>query len=97
MPWTEQRYPASMRHLPSAVRQKAIEIANALLADGHAEGQAIRIAIAAAKRWAAHRGWPVAAGEPAGGGVERAARHGPRARQPPSARQPGAAPRRDQR
>jgi len=52
MPWNEARYPASMRHLSPAVRAKAIEIANALLADGHEEGQAIRIAIAAAKKWA---------------------------------------------
>jgi uncharacterized protein YdaT len=41
-----------MRGLPLAVRAKAIEIANALLADGHDEGRAIRIAIAAAKKWA---------------------------------------------
>jgi uncharacterized protein YdaT len=32
------------------VRKKAIEIANALLADGYEEGRAIRIAIAQAKR-----------------------------------------------
>ena len=52
MPWTLERYPPAMRRLPRAVRAKAIEIANALLADGHEEGQAIRIAIAAAKKWA---------------------------------------------
>jgi len=52
MPWTLERYPPAMRRLPLAVRAKAIEIANALLADGHEEGQAIRIAIAAAKKWA---------------------------------------------
>jgi len=51
MPWNETYYPASMKRLPSPVRSKAIEIANALLAQGHAEGQAIRMAIAAAKRW----------------------------------------------
>jgi uncharacterized protein YdaT len=33
------------------VREKAIEIANALLEAGRPEGQAIRIAIAQAKRW----------------------------------------------
>jgi uncharacterized protein YdaT len=52
MPWTRERYPASMRHLPERVRDKAIEIANALLAEGMDEGKAIRIAIAKAKEWA---------------------------------------------
>ena len=41
-----------MRRLPGLVREKAIEIANALLMDGYEEGRAIRIAIAQAKRWA---------------------------------------------
>jgi uncharacterized protein YdaT len=54
MPWDEDRYPASMRHLPPRVRRKAIEIANALLEQGYDEGKAIRIAIAKAKEWAAH-------------------------------------------
>jgi len=52
MPWNPERYPASMRRLPAEVRQKAIEIANALLEEGYEEGQAIRMAIAAAKKWA---------------------------------------------
>lgn len=52
MPWTASYYPTAMRHLPPAVRDKAIEIANALLAAGRPEGQAIRIAIARAKQWA---------------------------------------------
>jgi len=56
MPWTYDRYPPSMRHLPDAIREKAIEIANALLDEGCEEGRAIRIAIAGAKRWAAHHG-----------------------------------------
>jgi uncharacterized protein YdaT len=55
MPWTADRYPVAMQRLPPAIRDKAIAIANALLADGRDEGQAIRMAIAAAKRWA---GWP---------------------------------------
>jgi uncharacterized protein YdaT len=42
-----------MRNLPPRVRHKAIEIANALLAAGRPEGQAIRIAIWSAKRWGA--------------------------------------------
>jgi len=40
-----------MSHLPAPVRRKAIEIANALLAEGMEEGKAIRIAIAKAKEW----------------------------------------------
>jgi uncharacterized protein YdaT len=57
MPWTAERYPASMKNLPPPVRYKAIEIANALLAAGRPEGQAIRIAIGSARRWApAHAG-----------------------------------------
>lgn len=55
MPWTPEYYPNSMRNLPPAVRRKAIEIANALLAEGMDEGKAIRIAIAKAKEWVRHR------------------------------------------
>lgn len=60
MPWTLQRYPVSMRHLPEPTRSKAIEIANALLAQGMDEGRAIRIAIAKAKEWAVHHADPLA-------------------------------------
>jgi uncharacterized protein YdaT len=49
MPWDETYYPRSMRNLPPPVRLKAIEIANALLADGHNDGGAFRIAITKAK------------------------------------------------
>ncbi|HXZ60791.1 MAG TPA: hypothetical protein VEG26_11480 [Steroidobacteraceae bacterium] len=42
-------------NLPQRTRHKAIEIANALLAEGYEEGRAIRIGIAQAKRWAQ---WP---------------------------------------
>jgi uncharacterized protein YdaT len=59
MPWNEGRYPPSMSRLAPPVRAKAIEIANALLADGMDEGRAIRIAIARAQEWAARRGLPV--------------------------------------
>lgn len=58
MPWTAHDYPVSMRHLSGPVREKAIEIANALLVEGMDEGKAIRIAIARAKEWARHRGLP---------------------------------------
>jgi uncharacterized protein YdaT len=58
MPWTDDHYPASMRGLSAATRAKAIDIANALLAEGMAEGKAIRIAIARAEDWARRRGLP---------------------------------------
>lgn len=54
MPWTPERYPKSMQHLPPVVRAKAVEIANALLEEGMDEGKAIRIAIAKSKEWAQH-------------------------------------------
>jgi uncharacterized protein YdaT len=46
-----------MRNLSPEVRRKAIEIANALLAEGYDDGKAIRIAIAKAKEWAENREW----------------------------------------
>jgi uncharacterized protein YdaT len=59
MPWDDEYFPVSMRHLSPAVRGKAIEIANALLAEGMDEGKAIRIAIAKAKEWGRHQGLPL--------------------------------------
>jgi uncharacterized protein YdaT len=59
MPWNAEYFPSSMQHLSEATRQKAIEIANALLAQGMDEGKAIRIAIAKSKEWASHHGLPV--------------------------------------
>jgi uncharacterized protein YdaT len=59
MPWSEDRFPAAMRHLSAAARAKAIAIANALLEEGLDEGTAIRIAIAKAKQWAEQHGLPV--------------------------------------
>ena len=56
MPWDESYCPAAMKHLAPVVRSKAIEIANALLEEGHDEGFAIRVAIARAKEWARHHG-----------------------------------------
>lgn len=57
MPWTNSSYPASMKNLPKAVREKAIEIANALLEEARMkEGIAIATAISRAKDWAANRG-----------------------------------------
>jgi uncharacterized protein YdaT len=59
MPWTADDFPAAMQGLHPMVRWKAIEIANALLAEGHDEGFAIRVAIARAKEWAQRR-WALA-------------------------------------
>ncbi|EGD04176.1 hypothetical protein WS58_29745 [Burkholderia pseudomultivorans] len=56
MPWNAERYPPSMRSLPQPVRDKAIDIANAMLRQGRTEGSAIRIAIEQAKRWGRARG-----------------------------------------
>jgi uncharacterized protein YdaT len=51
MPWTEERFPPAMSRLDPLTRAKAIEIANALLREGHDEGFAIRVAIARAHEW----------------------------------------------
>ena len=59
MPWNSEYFPVAMRHLSEVTRHKAIEIANALLAEGMDEGKAIRIAIAKAKAWALEHGLPV--------------------------------------
>lgn len=57
MPWTKNDYPASMKNLPDEVREKAIDIANALLEEREMdEGIAIATAISRAKDWAANRG-----------------------------------------
>jgi uncharacterized protein YdaT len=57
MPWTKKDYPVSMKNLPAAVRDKAIEIANALLEEKRMdEGIVIATAISRAKDWAANRG-----------------------------------------
>jgi uncharacterized protein YdaT len=57
MPWTKTDYPDSMKNLPDDVRNKAIEIGNALLDEKNMEeGIAIATAISRAKDWAANRG-----------------------------------------
>ncbi|MFV8325552.1 hypothetical protein [Flavobacterium sp. ZS1P14] len=57
MPWTKTNYPNSLRNLPQAVRNKAIEIANALFKKGSiAEGRIVATAISHAKTWANNRG-----------------------------------------
>lgn len=57
MPWTKKDFPDSMKNLPEATRNKAIEIANALLEEKHMEeGIAIATAISRAKDWAENHG-----------------------------------------
>src|SRR5687768_12135635 len=57
MPWTKTDYPDAMKNLPEEVREKSIEIANALLDETKMnEGIAIATAISRAKDWAANRG-----------------------------------------
>jgi uncharacterized protein YdaT len=56
MPWTKDDFPPSMKNLMKPVRDKAVEIANALLEDGKEEGSAIAIATAKAEEWAENRG-----------------------------------------
>ncbi|MEC0227269.1 DUF2188 domain-containing protein [Paenibacillus alba] len=52
MPWTKSNYPESLKNFESRTRNKAVEIANALLEEGYEEGRAIAIATAQAKEWA---------------------------------------------
>ena len=56
MPWTKSNYPPSLKNFMAPVRNKAIEIANALLDEGYEEDRAIPIATAKAEEWAENRG-----------------------------------------
>lgn len=56
MPYTKKDYPDSLKNFMAPVRNKAIDIANALLADGDDESKAIAIATAKAEEWALKRG-----------------------------------------
>ncbi|MEK4043170.1 DUF2188 domain-containing protein [Paenibacillus sp. FSL H8-0048] len=57
MPWNKENYPDSLKNFTAPVRNKAVEIANALLEDGYEEGPAIAIATATAqaKEWGENR------------------------------------------
>lgn len=50
MPWDTEDYPPSWKNLDASVRAKAIEVGNALLADGMEEGRAIPIALSQARK-----------------------------------------------
>ena len=51
MPWSKNDYPASMKNLDPKVRNKAIEIANALLRENYSDERAISIATAQAHEY----------------------------------------------
>lgn len=51
MSWTNSNYPPSMKNLKKVVRDKTIEIANALKDKGYNDQRAIAIAIDRAKKW----------------------------------------------
>lgn len=51
MPWDINNYPNSLKNLHRITRNKAIEIANAMIEEGYSEGRAIPIAIEQAKKW----------------------------------------------
>ncbi len=55
MPWDKKNYPASLKNFMAPVRNKAIEIANAMLAEGNDEQRAIAVATAKAEEWATNR------------------------------------------
>ena len=53
MPWTKTNYPNALKNLPQAVRNKAVEIANALFGKANMEeGGSIATTISPVKRWA---------------------------------------------
>ncbi|PRY28191.1 hypothetical protein CLV58_13048 [Spirosoma oryzae] len=55
MPYTRTDYPDSLKYFMAPVRNKAIDIANALLAEGNDDAKAIAIATARAEEWALKR------------------------------------------
>jgi len=60
MPWTKNYFPVSMKNLADELREKAIEIGNALVEENKMEeGMAIATAISRAKDWAANRGMDI--------------------------------------
>lgn len=52
MPWYNGDYPPSYKNLPIKVREKAVEIANAILQESGDERLAISTGIKRAKEWA---------------------------------------------
>jgi uncharacterized protein YdaT len=59
MPWSKTDFPNAMKNLPQVVRNKAIQIANALYSKTKLKtGIIIATAINHAKKWANRRGLP---------------------------------------
>ncbi|MCK8491187.1 MULTISPECIES: hypothetical protein [Spirosoma] len=59
MPFTKKEYPDSLKYFMAPVRNKAIDIVNALLAEGSDETRAIAIGTAKAEEWASNRGMKI--------------------------------------
>ncbi|GIN71850.1 hypothetical protein J14TS2_23250 [Bacillus sp. J14TS2] len=51
MPWTKSDYPAAFKNETAKVRNKAIEIGNALLRENYEEGRAISIGLTQAREY----------------------------------------------
>lgn len=51
MPWDTNNFPSSLKNLKNAIRNKAIDIANAMVEEGYEENQALPIATKKAKEW----------------------------------------------
>ena len=51
MPWYNGDYPPSYKNQPPALREKAVEIANALLEEGASEGVAIATGLKQARAY----------------------------------------------
>ncbi|MDW0110096.1 DUF2188 domain-containing protein [Sporosarcina aquimarina] len=49
MPWSKNDYPDTFKNVSTDVRNKAIEISNALLKEGYEEGRAISIGLSQAR------------------------------------------------
>ena len=49
MPWSKNNYPSSFKNVSEEVRNKAIEISNALLRENYDEQRAIRIGLSQAR------------------------------------------------
>lgn len=56
MPWYNGDYPPSYKNLPVKIRNKAVEIANAILEESGDEGVAIATGVKRAKEWAEKEG-----------------------------------------
>ncbi|TCI24704.1 MULTISPECIES: hypothetical protein [Exiguobacterium] len=54
MPWNMKDYPESLKNFDPLVKKKAIDIANALIAQGYSDQKAIPIATEQAKKWHEH-------------------------------------------